>query len=310
MSFRFPSVLFRPGPRRRSAPPSARRSAWGTALAAGVAAAVARGLYTALTDRWGAGQARWNRVNYRGERVTLLEGPALAVGACAGAALAPTTRPALRGAAVLAGCGAAAFGAYDDLYGSGASRGFRGHLGALARGRVTTGAVKVAGIGASGLAAAAALTRDPVDVLVNGALIAGGANLLNLFDLRPGRAAKVALLAGAAALAHPGAAPVAAAALGATGALLPEDLRERAMLGDAGANALGALLGLAAATACPRRVRVGLLAGVAGLTAASEYVSFTRVIAVTPPLRRLDEWGCRPAPPRRAAEPAPVPQSG
>ncbi len=310
MPLRSPTVLSRF--RRRTTPPPRRPSARAAVLAAGMGAAAARGLYAALTDRWGPGRDRgpWNRVNFRGEQVTLLEGPALAVGACAGAALAPGTQPALRMAAVLAGCGAAAFGAYDDLYGSGASRGFRGHLRALARGRVTTGAVKIAGIGASGLAAATALTRNPVDVLVNGALIAGAANLLNLFDLRPGRAAKVGLLAGASALAHPASAPVAAAALGATGALLPEDLGERAMLGDAGANALGALLGLAAAAACPRRVRLGLLAGVAALTAASEYVSFTKVIAVTPPLRRLDEWGRRPAPPRREPEAAPVPQPG
>nr|WP_234402042.1 hypothetical protein [Thermobifida halotolerans] len=297
----------RPG-RRGGHTPRRRARTAANLTGAAVGAVAARGLYTVLTGRWGAegdaSRTPWHRVNFRGERVTLLEGPALAAGACAGIALTPGARPGLRAAAVLAGCGAAAFGAYDDLYGSQDSRGFGGHLRALARGRVTTGAVKIAGIGASGLAAAAALTRDPVDVLVNGALIAGSANLLNLFDLRPGRAAKVGLLAGASALARPAAAAVAAPALGATAALLPEDLGERAMLGDAGANALGALLGVAAAAGLSRRVRVGLLAGVVGLTAASEFVSFTRVIATTPPLRRLDEWGRRPPP---VPVPRPVP---
>ena len=57
-------------------------------------------------------------------------------------------------ALAVAGAGAAAFGSYDDLAGNGASKGFRGHLGALRKGELTTGAVKIAGIGATGLAAA------------------------------------------------------------------------------------------------------------------------------------------------------------
>ena len=97
----------------------------------------------------------------------------------------------------MAGAGAAAFGGYDDLAGDGDRRGFRGHLGALAQGEVTTGAVKLGGIGAAGLVAAAVLGGGPADLAINAGLVAGGANLLNLFDLRPGRAIKVALASGA-----------------------------------------------------------------------------------------------------------------
>ena len=147
---------------------------------------------------------------------------------------------------------------------------------------------------------------------VNAGLIAGGANLLNLFDLRPGRATKVALLS-AALIAAGGAAAggrdqerlaalaAVAAPAGAALALLPEDLGERAMLGDAGANALGALLGAAAARSLPRPARIGALGVVAALTVASEQVSFTRVIAATPPLHWLDMLGRRPAPPAPGA---------
>jgi hypothetical protein len=67
------------------------------------------------------------------------------------------------------------------------------------------------------------------------------------------------------------------------------------MLGDAGANALGAMLG-ASAAGLSRPVRIALLAGIAGLTAASEKVSFTKVIARTPALNWLDMLGRRPAP--------------
>jgi hypothetical protein len=79
------------------------------------------------------------------------------------------------------------------------------------------------------------------------------------------------------------------------------------MLGDAGANALGALLGAAAARSLPRRARLGLLAGIAALTVASEKVSFTKVIAASPPLNWLDMLGRRPAPAAPASAAAPVP---
>jgi hypothetical protein len=78
------------------------------------------------------------------------------------------------------------------------------------------------------------------------------------------------------------------------------------MLGDAGANALGALLGAAAARSLPRRARLALLAGIAALTVASEKVSFTKVIAASPPLNWLDMLGRRPAPAAGASVPARV----
>jgi UDP-GlcNAc:undecaprenyl-phosphate/decaprenyl-phosphate GlcNAc-1-phosphate transferase len=238
--------------------------------------------------------------------VTLLEGPAVALGAIAIQILypervAPTLTPQSR-AQALAGLGALCFGVVDDLAGSGKRRGLRGHLSALADGEVTTGAIKLGGIGATGIASALALGGDPADIAVNAGLIAGGANLLNLFDLRPGRAIKVAT--GSAALIAAGGGTdgltAVAAPLGAALALLPEDLGERAMLGDAGANAAGAMLGAAAASALPRPARIGLLAGIVALTAAAEKVSFTKIIERTPPLRWLDMIGRRPsAPPRQ-----------
>jgi hypothetical protein len=207
----------------------------------------------------------------------------------------------------LAGAGAAAFGGYDDLAGSGDRRGFRGHLGALRQGEVTTGAIKLGGIGVTGMASAAMAGGSPADVAINAALVAGGANLLNLFDLRPGRAIKVAAASGAliavggslggrrAGVAAPRltAGLTSLPPLAAAVTLLPEDLAERAMLGDCGANALGAMLG-AAAAGLPRPTRIALLAGITGLTAASEKVSFTKVIERTPALRWLDMLGRRP----------------
>ncbi len=258
-----------------------------------VAAGTARAAYALLKARPPGGEKTWTRTNHRGEPVTLLEGPAAAAGAVAAVAISPGVPARARAAAALAGAGAAGFGGYDDLAGSGDRRGFRGHLSALREGQLTTGAVKIGGIGATGIAAAAMLGGSPVDVAINAGLVAGSANLLNLFDLRPGRAIKVALAA-AAVLRAP-VAPGAAAAAGSAAALLGEDLGERAMLGDAGANALGAVLGAAAAASLPRGVRLAALAGITGLTAASEAVSFTKVIERTAPLRWLDMLGRRPS---------------
>ena len=160
-------------------------------------------------------------------------------------------------------------------------KGFRGHAAALRQGRLTGGAVKVLGIGASGLLGARLAGRT--DVLVAGAVVAASANLLNLLDLRPGRALKAGAIA-AAALRQPG-------PLGAAAALLPDDLGERTMLGDAGANALGAVLGLALLSRASARTCLAVLVAA---TAVSEVVSYSRVIDAVPPLRWLDQAGRLP----------------
>ncbi len=127
------------------------------------AAAAARLGYAGLTRVQPGGAGRWGRVNHRGEPVTLLEGPAVTAGAVAAALAVPGLDGRERAALGLAGAVSGVFGCYDDLAGSSQRHGFRGHLGALARGEVTTGAVKIAGIGAAGLAGALLLdSREEV----------------------------------------------------------------------------------------------------------------------------------------------------
>jgi UDP-N-acetylmuramyl pentapeptide phosphotransferase/UDP-N-acetylglucosamine-1-phosphate transferase len=274
------------------------------ALAAVAAAALARAVLGAV--RAGPSAPALERKNFRGGTVSLAGGPAMALAAAGGAAVGAGSRPAAA-AALAAGLGAGAVGLYDDLVGGRpehAAKGFQGHLTALRQGRVTSGLVKVAGIGAASLAAAALLSREParrpgpggvLHTLLGAGVIAGTANLVNLLDLRPGRAAKAGLAIGVPLLPGPGgglaAGPVAAAA-----ALLPADLNEEIMLGDCGANALGAQLGVALAARTGPLGRAGVLAVLAALTAASERVSFTQVIERTPGLRELDAWGRRSAP--------------
>jgi hypothetical protein len=181
---------------------------------------------------------------------------------------------------------------YDDLAGDETARGLAGHGSQLAAGEVTTGAVKVVGLGAAGLAAGVLLRRRMRDAVVAGALIAGCANLGNLLDLRPGRTIKTGLVAGLGALAGPTGASV-ASGLGAAAALLPDDLSERVMLGDSGAGALGAVVGVGLASAATTSALRRRLAVVSALVVASEFVSFSRVIESVPPLRVLDQLGRR-----------------
>jgi UDP-N-acetylmuramyl pentapeptide phosphotransferase/UDP-N-acetylglucosamine-1-phosphate transferase len=283
-------------------------------LSAGATAAA----WEALRATPPGGAAVWERRNHRGEPVTLLEGPAFAAGALSGVVLGAAIEGRTKAAAVLATAGAAGLGAYDDLAGDGSSRGLSGHLRALRRGEVSTGAVKVGGLAVTGLLAAAALPPRPgepatgagrvADIALSGALVAGTANLVNLLDLRPGRALKAVVGLGAlTALGGGPAGRLAASAVGAAATSLRPDLGERAMLGDTGANAAGALLGLAWVRGLSRPARLFALAAVTGLTLASERVSFSAVIDRTPALRAVDQLGRRPPErdPAGSAETAP-----
>ena len=156
--------------------------------------------------------------------------------------------------------------------------------------------------------AAGVLTGAGWYVVEAAALIALSANLLNLLDRAPGRAAKVALLA-AIPLVFLGAEQWVTAAGGLLGALvvcLVPDLRERAMLGDAGANPLGAGLGLALALSLDRPGRMIALALLVVVNLASERWSFSRRIQRVAWLRALDELGrtrsSTSSPPRNGGE--------
>ncbi|GGK07842.1 hypothetical protein GCM10010123_42250 [Pilimelia anulata] len=276
-------------------------------LAAAAAAVVPAVLDRLRRSRYAQG---WERTNFHGRTVSLAAGPALATVAAGSAALGAGT-PAAAGAALVAGLGSGAVGLYDDIVGARpeqkADKGFRGHLAALRAGRVSAGLVKLAGVGAASVAAAALLSADrtdrrgvrarragrALDVALGAGVIAGTANLVNLLDLRPGRALKASALLGAPLAAGP-AGGLVAGPLGTAAGLLPADLDERVMLGDCGANAMGALLGTALARRCGPGGRAALLAGLVALNLASERVSFTKVIERTAGLRQLDQLGRRP----------------
>ncbi len=164
------------------------------ALGASVGAGVARATYRLLDQQDRASSSQLLRTNHRGESVTLAQGPATVLGATAGVALTPSLSRSARAAGVITALACGGLGLYDDLTGTGSAKGLRGHFAALREGEVTSGAIKVAGIGGTALVTGP-LARGGrggvVDGVLSALLIAASANALNLFDLRPGRAVKV-----------------------------------------------------------------------------------------------------------------------
>jgi UDP-N-acetylmuramyl pentapeptide phosphotransferase/UDP-N-acetylglucosamine-1-phosphate transferase len=192
----------------------------------------------------------------------------------------------------------ALLGILDDLAARGSDRGFRGHLRALAGGRLTTGGLKLVGGGLVAFVVSGVCNPTGIaSLLVDTALIALCANLANLLDRAPGRTTKVgisAFVALALATGVPRELAGVAVVVGAVAVLLPGDLAERFMLGDAGANALGAALGVGLVLTAGLPARVSVLVVVAALNLLSEQVSFTKVIEATPVLRWLDRLGRKP----------------
>ena len=196
--------------------------------------------------------------------------------------------------------GFALLGLLDDLAGVGESGGFRGHVAALRRGRLTTGGVKLLGGPVMAICALGALqfpgqqdASGAVSLLRDAALICLMANLANLFDRAPGRTIKFGLVCFASLVAVSRRANLGAAGLvlGAAPGLLPGDLAEEFMLGDAGSNVIGATVGFALVVGTTPPWRWGLLVVALAGNAASEVVSFSRLIDAVAPLRWFDRLG-------------------
>jgi UDP-N-acetylmuramyl pentapeptide phosphotransferase/UDP-N-acetylglucosamine-1-phosphate transferase len=207
------------------------------------------------------------------------------------------------GPVALYALGVIALGLIDDTLGEPragepARRGWRGHGAALLRGELSTGILKAVGSLSLAMLAMAALGyRSNWRWLLATAVLLLATNAFNLLDLRPGRAGKAFVLLGlglsigAASLRQLWtlglfAAPALVAGL--------YDLRERAMLGDTGANLLGALAGLWLVLALSGTGQVIALILLAALTLYGELRSISGFVERTPGLRHLDSFG-RPA---------------
>ncbi len=269
-----------------------------------VASLVAAAAITPTTVRGLAAQGRV-RENYRGTPVAFPAGIALLVPAFAALVVAAplyqlvdedVLRPSF-GLALIYVFGIGFLGLMDDLLGSAATapRGWRGHFGALAQRRLSTGVIKA--VGALGLALLVA--ADPAlgagTYLLSVAVLVLATNLFNLIDLRPGRACKAFVLLGAGLVAGSGRlGPFWTLGLfiGPILVLFPLDLREVGMLGDTGSNVIGAVAGVWLILTLTTTLGLAIAAGVLALiTLYGEFRSISAFVEKTPGLRQLDLLG-------------------
>jgi UDP-N-acetylmuramyl pentapeptide phosphotransferase/UDP-N-acetylglucosamine-1-phosphate transferase len=262
-----------------------------------VAAVVAPPLIRSLRDNGFA------RENYRGARVAFPAG--IAVPVVALLALIPLALleelanvdvfPVGARAALTYVVGVALLGLLDDLVGSDLpARGWRGHARAVAGGGLTTGAIKAAGSLGLALFVLYGAGRSAGEYLLGAAVLVVATNLFNLLDLRPGRSAKLLVLLGAAlTIGSMEADPLWTIGIfaGPILVLLPLDLRELAMLGDTGSNAIGAVAGLWLVLTLSTTGQAIALAVMAVVTVYGEFRSIAAVIDRTPGLRHLDSLG-------------------
>lgn len=194
---------------------------------------------------------------------------------------------------------AAIFGLFDDRAGD-RERGWRWHWGGLLSGRWTAGSLKIVGISAGALGAVATVcgtvTIDHLPwVALAAGVVAGSANTVNLLDTGPGRALKFCLFISLVVAWYGNTAaatwllPVAALSL----AMLPVDLAEQAMLGDCGANAIGAALGFGLVLAWPEVHIVSIIfLLLVGVQILGDRYSIVIIIRSSRVLLWLDGFGC------------------
>ena len=283
---------------------------------AGLFAGLVAGWLALVVIRPALGAPVFVRRNYRNHELPTGAGVAVAAGVllveaakAVGGALGVGDAPVLttaRTLTMLTVVGFTLLGLADDLGAMGSTSGFGGHLRSIVAGSVSTGGIKLIGGGLLALVLGGpaghlgGATPGPAGVarlLVDGAVIALSANLANLFDRAPGRVIKMSMLM-FAVLAIPVALRRSTAGLGAVAVVigaatgvLPSDLRETSMLGDTGANAVGASLGLGVVLMCAPWVRFVVLLGLLAMNLVSERVSFSAIIDAVAPLRALDRFG-------------------
>jgi hypothetical protein len=272
---------------------------------------VSAGVAVAFVGPWIRDMERTGLVrrNYRGRELAFPAGAVLV--ACSLIALAPLAvlddradldllDPDLRRWAVYV-LGVALLGFLDDALGRGvereAPRGWREHTAAVARGRFSTGAIKAIGALALAAYATSGLGRHDLRYVADLALLLGTTNLFNLLDLRPGRVEKaVGALLAALCVGAWTAAPLDLLGLfiGPVLVMAAFTLRERAMLGDTGANLVGALAGVSLLVTLGDTGRLVALGVVAALNLYGEFRSISRTIEAVPLLRSLDSIGRLP----------------
>ena len=184
-------------------------------------------------------------------------------------------------------------GIIDDTIGNRDVSGLKGHFKSLFKGTLTTGGFKALFGGFVGLIISVSISKDIIDIVVNTLVIALSTNLMNLFDLRPGRAIKVYLvimitifftLSGYIQI-------LPLLILPNVLAYFNFDLKAKAMMGDAGSNVLGISIGILMVLGYTLKVRIVWLVFLVLIHLLTEKFSLTKIIEKNKVLNFIDRLG-------------------
>lgn len=185
-------------------------------------------------------------------------------------------------------------GIIDDLIGNRDVSGLKGHFKSILNGKLTTGGFKALFGGFVALCISVIISKNIPDIIINTLLIALFTNLINLLDLRPGRAIKgyifiaVVLLFSISIYYQK---ILIVLLMANVLAYFKEDLKAKAMMGDAGSNVLGISLGIITAFNFSLPIRASVLLLLIIIHIITEKYSLTKMIENNKILNYIDKLG-------------------
>lgn len=184
-------------------------------------------------------------------------------------------------------------GILDDIIGNRDVSGLKGHFKSLFKGNLTTGGFKALFGGFVGILISVAISKNIIDIGINTLIIALSTNLMNLLDLRPGRAIKVYLFLAILIFLTIAGYPKGLLLLIVPSVLVyfTHDLKAKAMMGDTGSNVLGISIGILVAMGYGLGVRVGWLVFLIFIHLLTEKYSLTKIIEQNKFLNFIDKLG-------------------
>ena len=184
-------------------------------------------------------------------------------------------------------------GILDDIIGNRDVSGLKGHFKSLLNGKLTTGGFKALFGGFIGLVISIAISKNIYDIVINTLIIALSTNLMNLLDLRPGRAIKGYLLISIVLLFTLGeyTRNLLLLIFPNVIAYFNQDLKAKAMMGDTGSNVLGISIGILFVMGYPLKVRLIWLAFLIFIHILTEKYSLTKIIENNKFLNFIDKLG-------------------
>lgn len=184
-------------------------------------------------------------------------------------------------------------GYLDDSLGETSRKGFKGHLAGIMKGHLSTGIIKIIFALIMGVIISMAYFSALRDIAFNTILFCLCVNIINLLDLRPGRAIKgfglfilfVSISSGLQSI------WILLPIFGSLAMYIRDELDENCMLGDTGSNLLGGIFGLYTLKVGFSGTKYALLFILLLLHIISEFKSFSEIIESIPILRHMDSFG-------------------